>query len=34
MYQDILRESWVYQGILREGLEEGREQVGDDVKKD
>ncbi len=26
MYQDILRESWVYQGILREGLEEGREQ--------
>ncbi|HEV7234656.1 MAG TPA: hypothetical protein VGN15_00660, partial [Ktedonobacteraceae bacterium] len=26
MFQDILRESWVYQTILREGLEEGIEQ--------
>ncbi len=26
MFQDILRESYVYQTILREGLEEGLEQ--------
>ena len=26
VFQDILKESWAYQEILREGLEEGREQ--------